>query len=169
MDIIGGYNLLYAGNIKKRNNAKFTLVESNEIISCLNVFLSFRNGRKLSCLFLTGYNEEIKTWIDYRATRVKTYKNVESFLYDRNVQSLDLMWKEFSFIWQSDTGKSFLTSIIHWYIESNNQAGLIDGSLIMAQAGLEQLYYRTLPNNNHPPYTPNKFRALIKYLNINNS
>jgi hypothetical protein len=133
------------------------------------LFLSFTNGRKLSCLFLTGYNEEIKTWIDYRATRVKTYKNVESFLYDRNVQSLDLMWKEFSFIWQSDTGKSFLTSIIHWYIESNNQAGLIDGSLIMAQAGLEQLYYRTLPNNNHPPYTPNKFRALIKYLNINNS
>jgi hypothetical protein len=38
LEIIGGYNLLYAGNIKKRNNAKFTLVQSNEIISCFKCF-----------------------------------------------------------------------------------------------------------------------------------
>lgn len=170
LDIIGGYNILYSGNIIKNNNEKFTFKESNEILSCLDVFLSFINGRRLSCLFSTGFNEGSKNWTDYSAKQVAAYKkNITSFHFNRNVNSLDLMWKEFSSIWQSDSGKDFLTSIIHWYIESNNQAGLIDGSIIMAQAGLEQLYYWTLPNNKHPKDTPSKFRDLIKYLNVNNA
>ncbi|MBA0884452.1 hypothetical protein [Flavobacterium undicola] len=36
----------------------------------------------------------------------------------------------------------------------------------MAQAGLEELYYWTSTNKKHPDKTPNKFRELIKYLNL---
>lgn len=170
LNIIGGYNILYTGKITKTNSIKFTFKESTEIISCLDSFLSFINGRRLSCLFTEGFNEGNKTWTDYNAKQVATYKkDITSFLFNRNVNSLDLMWKEFSTIWQSDSGKDFLTSIVHWYIESNNKAGLIDGSIIMAQAGLEQLYYWTLPNNKHPSNTPSKFRDLIKSLKVNDS
>lgn len=163
---IGGYNILYSGNIIKTDNTKFSYLETNEIISCLDVFLSFINGRKLSCLFTMGFNEDCKIWTDYNSKRVETYKDVKTFLFYRNIVSLNLMWKEFSTIWQSASGKNFLTSIIHWYTESNNQAGLIEGSIIMAQAGLEELYYWTSTNKKHPDKTPNKFRELIKYLNL---
>lgn len=168
LKIIGGYNILYSGEIIKKNKINFTFIESNEIICCLDIFLNFINGRRISCLFPTGFNKGDKKWTDYTAKQVATYKDAKNFLFYRNTKSLGLMWKEFSTIWQSASGKDFLTSIIHWYIESNNQAGLIDGSIIMAQAGLEQLYYWCLPNNKHPNDTPSKFRDLIKYLNINN-
>lgn len=170
LKMIGGYNILYFGNIIKVNNTKFSYLDSNEIISCLDVFLSFINGRKLSCLFTMGFDIDDKIWCDYNSKRVDTYKDVKTFLFYRNIQSLDLMWKKFSCIWQtSDGGKDFLTSIIHWYTESNNQAGLIEGSIIMAQAGLEQLYYWTTSNTKHPNNTPSKLRSLIKYLNLKNS
>lgn len=167
LKIIGGYNILYSGEITKKDKIKFTFTESNEIINCLDVFLSFINGRRISCLFSTGFNEGNKNWTDYNAKPVATYKkDMTSFFFERNTNSLNLMWKEFSTIWQFESGKDFLKSIVHWYIESNNQAGLIDGSIIMAQAGLEQLYYWCLPINKHPQNTPSKFRDLIKHLNI---
>lgn len=166
---IGGYNILYSGKITRNDKIKFTFEESNEIINCLDQFLSYINGRRLSCLFSTGFNKEIKTWTDYNPRQVETYKEVKNFLFFRNTNSLDLMWKEFNSIWQSERGKDFLTSIIHWYTQSNNQAGLIDGSIIMAQAGLEQLYYWTSSNTNPPNDTPSKFRDLIKYLCLKDS
>ncbi len=167
LEIVGGYNILYTGKISLINNNKFTYEESEEIINCLDQFLSFINGRRISALFLEGYNNEIKIWSDYSPKSTDTFKNIKSSFHYRNIFSLDVMWKEFSSIWEANDGKDFLTSIIHWYIESNNQAGLIDGSIIMAQAGLEKLYYWIFrQEKNHPNDTPEKLRKLIKHLNI---
>lgn len=164
----GGYNILYNGKIISINGNKFTYDEAEEIINCLDIFLSFINGRKIATLFLKGFSEGINMWSDYSPKLVESYKDATSCIHYRNIISLDIMWKEFSNIWDSDKGKDFLKSIIHWYTQSNNKAGLLEGSIIMAQAGLEKLYYWTNgEEENHPNNTAPKLRKLIKYLNIN--
>ena len=166
LEIIGGYNILYTGKITHTKGQKFTYNEAEEIINCLDTFLSFINGRRISTLFLNGFTEGIKKWTDYSAKSVETYKNVPSCIYYRNISSLDIMWKEFSAIWETDKGNDFLKSIIHWYTQSNNKAGLLEGSIIMAQAGLEKLYFWTSKEENDPENTPQKLRKLTKYLHI---
>ncbi len=167
LEITGGYNILYSGKICTIDGHNFTYEESEEIITCLDLFLSFVNGRRISTLFLNGFNEGIKKWIDYSPKSVEVFKEVTSCIYYRNTSSLDIMWKEFSSIWESNEGKDFLKTIVHWYIESNNKAGLLDGAIIMAQAGLEKLYYWIFrQEKNHPNNTPQKLRKLITHLNI---
>jgi hypothetical protein len=166
LEIVGGYNILYTGKITSIEDNKFTYHETEEIIECLDLFLSFINGRKIATLFLNGFNEGTKKWIDYSPKSVEAYKDVTSCIYYRNINSLDKMWKEFSAIWESEKGKDFLKSIIHWYTQSNNKAGLLEGAIIMAQAGLEKLYYWTAKAENHPENTPQKLRKLTKYLQI---
>lgn len=168
LETIGGYNILYTGKISLINNHKFTYEESEEIINCLDSFLSFINGRRVSTLFLNGYSNEIKLWSDYSPKLTDTFKDIKSSFHYRNTASLDIMWKEFSSIWESNEGKDFLKSIVHWYTESNNKSGLLEGAIIMAQAGLEKLYYWTFrEEKKHPKDTPQKLRKLIKHLNIN--
>lgn len=166
LEIVGSYNILYTGKITSIKGQKFTYNETEEIINCLDVFLSFINGRRISTLFLNGFNEGIKKWTDYSPKSVESYKDVTSCIYYRNINSLDIMWKEFSAIWETDKGNDFLKSIIHWYTQSNNKAGLLEGAIIMAQAGLEKLYYWTSKEENHPENTPQKLRKLTKYLHI---
>jgi hypothetical protein len=164
LEIIGGHNILYTGKITSIKGHKFTYDETEEIINCLDIFLSFINGRKTATLFLNGFNEDIKKWTDYSPKSVEGYKDVTSCTYHRNINSLNIMWKEFSTIWETDKGKDFLKSITHWYIQSNNKAGLLEGSIIMAQAGLEKLYYWTSTEEKHPKQTPLKLRILTKHL-----
>jgi hypothetical protein len=167
LETVGGYNILYTGKISLINDHKFTYEESEEIINCLDSFLSFINGRRISTLFLHGYSNEIQIWADYSPKPTDAFKDIKSSFHYRNTSSLDIMWKEFSSIWESNEGKDFLKSIVHWYIQSNNKTGLIEGAIIMAQAGLEKLYYWIFSaEKKHPNDTPQKLRILIKYLNI---
>lgn len=166
LEIIGGYNILYTGKITHIKGQKFTYNEAEEIINRLDIFLSFINGRRISTLFLNGFTDGIKKSTDYSPKSVETYKSVPSCIYCRNISSLDIMWKEFSVIWETDKGNDFLKSIIHWYTQSNNKAGLLEGAIIMAQAGLEKLYFWTSKEENDPENTPQKLRKLTKYLLI---
>lgn len=69
--------------------------------------MSFINGRKIATLFLNGFSEGINMWSDYSPKLVESYKDVTSCIYYRNIISLDIMWKEFSNIWDTDKGKDF--------------------------------------------------------------
>jgi hypothetical protein len=51
-------------------------------------------------------------------------------------------------------------------IQSNNKTGLIEGAIIMAQAGLEKLYYWIFKAEKTSQRDSQKLRILIKYLNI---
>jgi hypothetical protein len=54
-----------------------------------------------------------------------------------------------------------LKSIVHWYIQSNNKTGLIEGAIIMAQAGLEKLYYWIFKAEKTSQRDSQKLRILI--------
>jgi len=172
----GGFHILYSGELISKKNSIF-YTDIDDIIGCLNIFLSFLNGRRTSALFIQGVFENDNIWCDYSSYYVDSYKAVNSWANRRNVNGIDKMWIKFSELWKDKDNRNFLTSIIHWYVESNGQVGSSEGSIVMAQTGLELIYNwwiienkRLIVGKDSETITAsNKIRLLLSQINIDHS
>lgn len=168
----GGYIIQYNGElISKKGVINFNNLD--DILHCLNTFLTFLNGSRTSAFFIQGIHDEEVIWCDYSNYYVDTYKSVQTWPQRLSVDGLNELWKAFRKIWKED--KRFLTSSIHWYIEANKQSGFSEGSIIMAQTALELLYNwwiierkkLILGKDSENIVAANKIRLLISQLGIN--
>jgi hypothetical protein len=135
----GGYILLYAGEIIK-SRGSITSMEISDLIHCFSVFLSFLNGRRCSPLFLQGICDNEVKWTDFSSNKVDIYKDVYSWPQSTSIEGLSALWNNFFPLWRDSNNKDFINTAIHWYIEGNSNSGLIEGSIIMIQTGLELIY-----------------------------
>ena len=172
----GGFILLHNGEItSKKEHISFE--ESQEIFHCLNTFLTFLNGRRTSALFRNGIYGNDHIWCDYTNYFVDSYKPTTSWPQKNSIIDLNKIWQNFSSLWSNKDDKDFLTSAIHWYIESNNYSGFVEGSIVMAQTALELLYNWWIIENkkmitgkdSENISASNKIRLLLSQLNINHS
>ncbi|MDP5104707.1 MAG: hypothetical protein NWQ31_00890 [Polaribacter sp.] len=135
----GGFTILYGGLIKSKKGT-LSITEKKSIFSCLDLFLTFLMGRRSSTIFHSGYCEKEKIWIDYSNKNNLTYKNAESWTLRNSINGIDGLFKEFSTLWKNENDRDFLKTLIHWYVEANNNSGFVEGSIIMAQTALELIY-----------------------------
>jgi len=109
-----------------------------------NFFLYFLNGRRVSAILLHGIDPDgISIWKDYSAYDTDPYKYIHNWSHndDPIKDSFNNLWNQFYIRWQEgEDTQEILKSIIHWYIESNNQSGRVEGAMIMALAALELLF-----------------------------
>ncbi len=162
----GGYILLYSGMVMCKGKS-IIHPDSKDIFQCLSTFLSFLNGRKISALFLKGIYENQVIWTDYTSYYTVPYSVVESWSPFNSINDIKELWRNFRSIWQNPDGKDFFISAIHWYIEANGQAGLTEGSIVLAQNALELLYnwwiverIKSIPCN----FAAGKIRLILKQL-----
>lgn len=139
LDINGGYFILYAGELKNKKGA-ISIPAAQDICECLNIFLTFLNGRRISVLFIQGIYENDVIWSDYSSYFVDNYKPVFSWPSYANVDCIEKLWNKFIILWKDKENRNFIKSLVHWYVEANSQSGAIEGSIIMAQTGLELIY-----------------------------
>lgn len=168
----GGYIITHVGEIipKKRN---IEYLESIDLLNCLNNFLSFLNGKRVSALFTHGIYEDDKIWVDYSSKKIDTNEASVNWWNSSDIFNTQNLWSEFYKLWiiNSET----LNTAIHWYLQCNNRVGYIEGSLIMAQTALELLYNwyivenkkLIIGNDSENINAANKIRLLISQLNIN--
>ncbi|MFV7235328.1 hypothetical protein [Flavobacterium sp. ZB4R12] len=170
----GGYFILYSGELKVKKGT-LTFQNSREILHCLNVFLSFLNGRRTSTLFIHGIHEEDTIWVDYSNYYVDTYDTLPSWTNSHSIDGLSELWQVFSDKWKNKNNKDVLNTAVHWYLECNKSSGFIEGSIIMAQTALELLYNWYIVENkklllgkdSENINAANKIRLLISQLDIN--
>ena len=140
IEISGGYMLLYAGAIHKKKGT-INLEQLKNWMPCLCQFLNFLNGRRVSPLFYSGLQKDDILWTDYIGYPNDPYTNsIISWSENIDPRYINASWIKFNKLWSDPNSKSFLESLIHWYIESNNQSGFVEGSIIMAQIALELLF-----------------------------
>ncbi len=139
-----GYILLYNGSIKSRKGS-ISYKELEELRLCIAVFFTFLNGRRIHPLLFQGiYEEEVK-WTDYAGELFEAYKDCKSWslrhLRVKDSDYLNSLWISFRKLWKrGKETQNFLSTIVQWYAEANNRAGLINGAIIFAQTGLELIY-----------------------------
>ncbi|MCP1381768.1 HEPN domain-containing protein [Runella salmonicolor] len=172
----GGYIIQYYGELTgKKGSVKLTDIQ--DTLNCFNKFLSFVNGRRTSALFIQGIFKNEVQWCDYTAYIVDLYKYVKTWPQHYSIDGINKSWKKFNDLWQDKNDRNFLNSVIHWYVEANNQSGFVDGSIIMAQTALELIYNwliiekkgLLLGNDAENIAAANKIRLLLSQLNINNN
>lgn len=171
----GGYLTLCSGElvINKKSVGRDGMYK---YLKPFNFFLYFLNGRRVSAMFLQGISPEGETvWKDYSAYGTDAYKLVHNWSHnvDSINDSFNNLWNQFYNLWQKDEDtQEILKSIIHWYIEANNESGRVEGAMIMALAALELLFnwvivseLKMVSNTDSEKLTTaGKVRLLVNYL-----
>ncbi|MCZ4222901.1 HEPN domain-containing protein [Pedobacter rhodius] len=135
----GGYLLTYAGKIEKEKGA-ITLSELHKWQDRFHHFLYFLNGRRVAPMFFSGMHNDEKIWTDYGGYTVDMHKFVPCWSDIFVMDDLSQLWKSYNKLWKEDLDKDFLITAIHWYVEANMNAGMVEGSIILIQTALELLY-----------------------------
>ncbi len=169
----GGYAILYSGELKRAKGI-LTYENSRDILHCLNVYLSFINGKRTGALFIHGIFGNRTIWSDYSNYYVDTYDELTGWLNVHSVEGLNGLWRTFSKRWKNKTDKHVLVTIVHWYLECNKSSGFVEGSIIMAQTALELLYNwhvvegkrLLLGKDAENIAASNKIRLLISQMNL---
>lgn len=169
----GGFIILYSGELKAKKGA-LTFENSKEVIQCLNQFLCFLNGKRISALFIHGIYQDETIWCDYSNYYVDSYDTLPSWTNSSSIENLNELWQVFSNKWNNKNDSDVLNTAIHWYLEANKNSGFVEGSIIMAQTALELLYNWYIVENkklllgkdSESINAANKIRLLISQLSV---
>ncbi|KAA2218510.1 hypothetical protein [Maribacter flavus] len=135
----GGYVLMYNGMLLSKKGS-ISYQKAKELMFCFSMFLSFLNGRRVSCMFLKGLYETETKWTDYGPNLNDPYKYVVTWSTQFNTDGFNDLWLNFYKIWFELNEKSFLVNAIKWYLEANCSSTSSDTRTIMAQATLELIF-----------------------------
>jgi len=135
----GGFILLWNGEIEKKEGC-VKHDELRSLLSALTKFLSYLDGRRCSPCFLQGKYAGSIIWTDYTASKTDQYKCVISWPPEHSIEGIPDLWKKFYEHWKVENDRNVLSTIVHWYVEANNNSGFAEGSIVMIQTALELVY-----------------------------
>lgn len=135
----GGFLITYLGKITNVGRA-LSLTDLHKWHNRFHHFLYFLNGRRIAPMFYTGSFDGQNLWTDYTNYTVDIHKNVNCWSDIHYLNDLPSLWKSYNKLWKEENDQDFLKTAIHWYVEANSQAGMVDGSIILIQTALELIY-----------------------------
>lgn len=137
----GGYQLLYTGKLELNKKKKISFEKVGLELNTLASFLQFVNGRRCSPIFIYGCTENEDTWKSISPFLNDQEKHVFSWVTDQNNNGLSGVWKNFWELWQNESDRECIITILHWYVEANAHSAFIEGSLVLIQNALELLFH----------------------------
>jgi hypothetical protein len=137
----GGYAVTHVGKLERSDRVTFTAEQADDFLTVLYLFLSFSRGLRTPPILQVGNNisEEkvLEKWTcDYMTS---SWTHVKSWFPNLQAQSLKKAFPGFLQRWKSPTWQEPIKLGIHWYLESNAQAGSIHGSIVLEQVAFELL------------------------------
>lgn len=141
----GGYAITHIAKLERIDAQELVLEEALDVLNGLSYFLAFVRGMWIGPLFPVGFDSGNsclwKQWTFYPAS---SYKEVASWFPLQEPEKLTMAFVGFMKRWTDSNWREPLKLAIHWYVESNLQAGAVEGSIIMTQAAFELLYEKLL-------------------------
>lgn len=137
----GSYQALYTGLLNPINsNASLTYEGTQEIFTCLFLFLSFLNGRRCSPIFRKGIFEDEVVWSDFTPYHVDKFKSATNWPPQIDTSEIESLWKNFSEMYRDPDTKDFLEVAIHTYIRANGHIAFAFEGISMIANTLELLF-----------------------------
>ena len=183
----GGRAFTHVVKVEKADASLFSIEEAKDLQNSLFWFLSFSRGLACSLFLPVGYDDVDKVvWRQWQASRMDSWRNSRSWFSDRNFvnesfqSALDgflSRWKET--VWEDPKSNNTpLRYAIHWYLAANNDAGGIEGCIILAQTALELLSWVILVEDPitkkfgrkfDQKHADEKFKELLQYIGVADS
>ncbi|MBB2151635.1 hypothetical protein [Pedobacter gandavensis] len=137
----GSYQALYSGLLEPINSkASLTYEGTQEIFTCLFLFLSFLNGRRCSPIFRKGIFQDKAVWSDFTPYHVDKFKSVTNWPPQIDTAEIESLWKNFSEMYRDPDTKDFLEVAIHTYIRTNGHIAFAFEGIAMIANTLELLF-----------------------------
>jgi len=139
----GGYVLTHVGRIAREDGSTFSSEELDDLLSCLQYFLSFALGRWAGVALPIGFdadgNRVYEQW--GMARTADGPWNGSSWFDLRHGELLPEVFPGFLSLWTKELWRQPLTHALYWYLGAcDRRVGIgVDTGLILAQTALELL------------------------------
>ncbi|MBV9468761.1 MAG: hypothetical protein JO316_03975 [Abitibacteriaceae bacterium] len=147
-----GYVITHAAKLEKVDGSTFDAAQVSELIDELLRFFSFARGFFSPPILPVGFDPNGKrVWEDWRVLRSSSMQGAQSWFSDRQYvnRNLEQSLSGFLKLWRNPAWTETLKLSIHYYTESNTNAGGIEGSIILAQVAIEMLAASFLIENGY--------------------
>ncbi len=149
LDADSGYAITHAGKVERVDGSSFPRSQAQELFSALYYFFSFVRGFWCpSILYVARDAVGTELWQDWTVLPVTPWTKVLSW-FPSDPGCLATVFPGFLRLWQNPDWQDILRVVIHWYVETNLQAGAIEGAIILCQNALERLAYYVLVHDRH--------------------
>jgi hypothetical protein len=140
-----GYAITHVGEVKRPDNATFSVVDAKALLEMLLYLFAFARGQWCGPLLPTGYNKDGSlAWSSWYAWLIDPYRTPPSWL-DRQeaAASLGAIFKPFISKWRDSLWHDSLRRSIHMYVELNSHTA-VDTAIILSQSLFELLAWTYL-------------------------
>ncbi|MGD1858364.1 MAG: hypothetical protein ACFB0E_00135 [Leptolyngbyaceae cyanobacterium] len=164
----GGIAITHVGRIERIDGQCFNAVQCQNTLKELFYFLSFLRGLWVGIVLAVGFdNYGNLVWEKWSNQKTSLYIGVQSWFPIQNrTRSIDFLFANFTRLFESDEYKEPLMLAVHWYIESNLQAGAVEGSILMAQAAFEMLFEVILGSRSIKIKADKKLERLFQWASL---
>jgi hypothetical protein len=141
LEAFGGYAITHAAKLERIDGKQFSPTEATELLEALLYFLSFVRGIWSGVILPIGINKEgSQVWRGQILTKTDSWREaVRSGSSSEYAQRFYENFPGFINKWKLEGYKEALRIAIDWYIQGNNRGVNVEGSIILAQSGLELL------------------------------
>lgn len=139
----GGFGLTHTGSAERADGKPFEAEQADSLLNALFYFLSFTRGFWCGPVLSVGQLNGKNVWYQWKLPKTLTpWSSVKLWFPYDDKQGIGKVSKAFSGFmekWGDALWGDPIKLAVHWYVESNLNAGGVEGSIILAQAALEML------------------------------
>jgi hypothetical protein len=137
-----GCGITHAGRAQKVDGSPITRSDAQNLFSALAYFFSFSRGLwSPAVLHIARDAADAVLWQEWLVQPATPWRMVLSWFPLHEAACLAGVFPGFMRLWQHPDWQDILRVVIHWYLESNLQAGAIEGAVVLCQNALERLAY----------------------------
>jgi hypothetical protein len=143
-----GFAITHVGRLQSVDGRSFTRQEAQIVLDALFWLLTFASGRWTGpCLqFAHNLNGNL-AWVVWDDLRVAPFLFRLSCVDSHHPEQIENTWPGFLNRWSDENWQDVIRNAIHWYVEANDQAGSIEGSIVLTQTAFELLASAVLVEN----------------------
>jgi hypothetical protein len=139
-----GFAVTHVAKLERVDGRTFNGEEAIKFLDLCSHFFSFARGFRIPIILLVGYNSPDKeVWRYWDSRAGLPWKGVSSWFPERENGVLSQLLPGF-LNWWSDWGEDIANAALHWYLESNINAGALEGSIVLTQVALELIAWTLL-------------------------
>jgi hypothetical protein len=158
LDACAGCAFTHVGRLERADGTTFDVVAVADLLAALFYFFSFARGQWSPALLPVGLDAQgNRVWERWDARQTSDWRFRYSWFPEFLPDCLADVFPGFMRLWKDPDWKQSLCVAIHWYIESNAQAGAIEGTLVLQQLASELLSSRLFVEE-RGTYTEKKFK-----------
>jgi hypothetical protein len=158
LDGCAGCAFTHAGRVERANGSPFDATTACELLDAFFYFFSFARGQWSPALLPVGLDSQgNRVWERWDARTTSDWRFRHSWFPEHMPDCLADVFPGFMRLWKDPDWNQTLRVAIHWYIESNAQAGAIEGALVLHQLAIELLASRLFVEERRK-YTEAQFR-----------